>query len=215
MRRSVLVPVVAGATLILGLVGRASAETVEYTDDIPLMSTNWAEMVSIPLFDPSLGELLSVSFELVGHAEGSARFESLDNASATVTMSLAAEVELQRPDSTPLVSVLPLVNTSDDVTAFDGVIDFAGTSGRSYDGLEADDSDGATTSDADDLLLFTGVGNIDLPVVAMGASTGSGAGNLILQFATSASAGIKVIYEYDVPVPTLDYSWGRIKSDYR
>ncbi|MCB9463719.1 MAG: choice-of-anchor E domain-containing protein [Candidatus Eisenbacteria bacterium] len=215
MKRLLLLPMVVGA---LALAGSASANiaTVQYDDTVNLASTNWNDTVSFPQFDPNLGTLLSVTFELGGHVEGSAKFESLDNAPATVTMNLAAEIDLQRPDLSSLVTVLPLAATNDNVLAFDGVIDFLGDSGRTYEDLSGDDMESSVTTDSNDLTLFTGNGTIDLPVSAMGASNGSGAGNLILQFATSASASVTVIYEYEEPiVPTHESTWGRIKSSYR
>ena len=215
MKRLLLLPMVVGA---LALAGSASANIaiVQYDDTVNLASTNWNDTVSFPQFDPNLGTLLSVTFELGGHVEGSAKFESLDNAPATVTMNLAAEIDLQRPDLSSLVTVLPLAATNDNVLAFDGVIDFLGDSGRTYEDLSGDDMESSVTTDSNDLTLFTGNGTIDLPVSAMGASNGSGAGNLILQFATSASASVTVIYEYEEPiVPTHESTWGRIKSSYR
>ena len=215
MTRPLLLPTIIGSIALIGIAGSALSATVEYTDTVDLTITNWNDSVSFPLFDPALGTLLSVSFDLGGHVEGSARFESLDAAPTTVTMNLAAEIDLQRPDLSSLVTVLPLVATSDDVSAFDGVIDFLPTSGKTYDMLSADDMESSTTTNGTDLALFTGVGSIDLPCSAHGASTGSGAGNLILQFSTSASADVRVIYEYDAAVPTHETTWGRVKSIYR
>jgi hypothetical protein len=218
MLRPVLLPLLVGSVALIGSTSAATADIVivQYDDAVALNQTNWSDTVSFPLFDPALGTLLSVSFELAGHVEGSAMFESLDAAPATVTMNLAAEIDLQRPDLTSLVTVLPLAATVDNVTAFDGVIDFGGTSGRTYENLSGDDSDSSSSNNAGDLALFTGVGTIDLPCSALGASSGSGAGNLILQFMTSASADVSVIYEYEEPVvPTQEVTWGRVKSNYR
>jgi hypothetical protein len=180
----------------------AQAATISYNDSIPLSSTNWNSSVSIPLFNPGLGTLTSIDFYLEGYVEGSAKFESLDAAPATITMNLAANINLQRPDLSNLAVVLPLAATIDNVTAHDGVIDFGGTSGKTYPMLS--DLDSTTTSSPpplSDLVLFTGIGNILLPVSAMGSSSGSGAGNLLQQFNTSASAFVEVTYHYDVPEP--------------
>jgi hypothetical protein len=177
------------------------AETISFSDSIPLSITNWSSSATVSKFDPSLGTLNSITFELEGHVEGAAKFESFDAALATVTMNLAADIELQRPDTSTLVISTPLVQTIDNVTAFDGTIDFGGTSGKTYTGLSADDSASTVSPPpASDLVLFTGLGNIMLPVKATGVSSGSGAGNLVMQFGTSASADVKVIYDY-APIP--------------
>jgi len=94
---------------------------------------------------------------------------------------------------------LPIASTSDNVTAFDGTIDFGGTSGKSYTGLSNSDSE---TGSSVDYATFTGSGNVSLPIKAQGTSTGSGAGNLLLQFATNAAASASVTYTYSaVPEP--------------
>ncbi len=194
----------------------ALADSVTYSASLPLATTNWASSMSFPQFDPALGCLDSICFSLDGHVEGVAKFESLDAAAATVTMNLQATLTLQRPDASTLVVTIPVAQTMDNVTAFDGTIDFGGTSGRTYEGLSANKVEDACTSAPGDITLFTGTGNIVLPVVATGSSNGSGAGNLILQFNTSASSGAQVTYFYgDCPVPARPVTWGSIKTLYR
>jgi hypothetical protein len=192
-------------TALTAATGVAKADQVTFMASVPLGPTNYNSSVSVSKFDPALGILNKVTFMLTGHVEGSAAFESLDAEPALVEMELAAEITLQRPDLSTLVVALPLVATSDNASAFDGLIDFGGASGKSYAGLANTVSEMSMSMNPLDLLLFTGPagmpGNITLPVVAEGASTGSGAGNLLLQFATSASADVKVTYEYTVPEP--------------
>lgn len=168
---------------------------------IALSSTNWTDSISVPQFDPGLGTLTQIDFSLSGHVEGSAKFESLDASPATVDMALKATITLQRPDLSSLVTVIPVANTSDNVAAFDGTMDFGGVSGKTYTGLSGDDVLAfSSPPPLADLALFTGLGSINLPVSATGTSIGSGAGNLITQFLTSASAEASVTYHYD-PVP--------------
>jgi len=190
------------AIVVLGGLGsRAEAATISHTDSIPLAEPDWSGSISVPKFDSSLGTLNSVTCKLTGHAEGSAKFESLDTQPASVTMQLSAIVQLRRPDSSTLVISIPVTDTSDAVDSFDGILDFGGTSGKTYSNLSADLTENATHSLAADLALFTGTGSITLPVTADGASTGTGAGNLVLQFAMAASADVEIIYDYSVPEP--------------
>lgn len=183
----------------------AYAETQTWTGSIPLSKTNWSSSITLPKFDPSLGWLTSIFFQLSGHVEGSTAFESLDSQPATVTMSLAATITMYRPDSTLLVMTIPVALTSDNVTAFDGVIDFGGTSGKSYPFLTGDKTESSTSPPpASDLALFTATfpgETITLPVEAVGASSATGAGNLLVKFGTSASADALVQYNYVVPEP--------------
>lgn len=190
------------------------AETIVHTASVPLSSTNWSDSITIPKFDLAGCYLDSVCFSLDGHVEGLAMFESLDAAPTTVTMNLQATIALERPDNTPLATVIPLAQTSDEVTAFDGVTDFAGTSGRTYSDLSGDETESACTTDPADFALFTGTGDITLPAEATGSSFGSGAGNLVLQFNTSASVGVTVTYYYECASPVEGSTWGCIKALY-
>src|SRR3990172_1836945 len=178
----------------------AQGETVTHTFSLPLTTTNWSDSVSVPKFDASLGTLDSVYFELGGGVQGTGEFESLDAAPATVLMNLQALLTLNRPDNTIIVQTLPVFSTSDDVAAYDGTTDFGGTSGKTYADVTSTDLDSFISSATSDKSLFTGTGNITLPVTSAGTSYGSGAGNLIVQFSTSASASVLVKYNY-TPVP--------------
>ena len=181
-------------------VSAAFAGSVTYSDSISLSQTNWNSSVSIPKFDSSLGILTSIEFYLYGYVSGIAQFESLDASPATVTTNLSAMLKLTRPDNSTLVVSLPIASTTDNVTAYDGITDFNGTSGKTYSNLSANDTESFVSTLASDFALFTGTGNIVLPINALGTSSGSGAGNLLLQFNTFASADVIVKYNYDTPV---------------
>jgi len=177
----------------------AVAGQVSFTDNVPLTTTNWTQSVTLSKFDPALGDLQAVIVTLQAHNEGSAAFENQDAASATVTMTFSTRVEVQRPDLSQLLFGEPTVNTSDSVTAFDGVLDFGGASGRNYANLSQNVTQSVTANPpSPDLALFTGPagnpGTITLPVVAVGQSTGTGAGNLTLAFSSKASAAVTVQY---------------------
>jgi len=175
----------------------AQTQTVCFTDAVPLQPTNWTSTVSIPKFNPNLGTLQSISFQLTGNVQGTARAESLDAGPTIVNTSFSANITLTRPDLTPLVVTLPLANFSDSFTAYDGVLDFAGASGTTHAGINVTDTQSQVSPPpVSDLALFTGAGNIILPVTANGASIATGAGNLITQFQTDAAAGVQVCYVY-------------------
>lgn len=189
----------AGATTY----GRSPPQTQEvcHTDAIPLQLTNWNDSLTIPKFDPQLGLLLSIRFELTGTAQGSAKFESLDASPATITTRFQTILTLSRPDASVLVIATPKTELVDSVTAFDGLIDFAGTSGKTYANLVVTETETVTSPPpASDLVLFTGPpgnpGTITLPVSAVGSSNASGAGNIITQFGAEAEASVRVCYTF-------------------
>ena len=202
MATKLITPLAMMVVLVGLLSAPAAANTITYTDSIALDTTNWSDTVSIPKFNPTFGTLDSIKYTLTGHVEGTAKFENQDGAAATITMDLSSILKLQRPDLTTIVISVPVASTSDDVAAYDGVLDYAGTSGKTYSNLSNDLSENVTSSTAADIALFTGTGDIVMPVLATGASTGSGSGNLVLQFATAASANVEVVYTYTVPEPT-------------
>jgi hypothetical protein len=191
--------------LLLGLLvslSGAQAATVSFSDSIALTTTNWDLTVSIPKFDATLGTLQKITFELAGHVEGDAKFESLDSAPATVKMDLSVDITLKRPDNSTVVVSVPAFSTTDSVTAYDGTLDFGGTSGKTYTGLTGDKTETAVSPPpASDLGLFTGAGNIVMPITAVASSSATGAGNIVSQFASSASADVKVTYQYGPAVP--------------
>lgn len=175
-----------------------------FSDSVPLQSTNWNTTVSIPKFNPALGTLQSIQFTLSGNVQGTARAESLDASPTIVNTQFSADITLTRPDLSVIVVTIPIANFTDAFGPFDGTIDFAGTSGITHPGINASDSDVVVSPPPpSDLALFTGLGNIVLPVNANGTSTASGSGNLITQFTTQAQCTVEVCYTYEVNTPPV------------
>lgn len=184
------------AALVLGTQA-ARADTIAYSDSLPLTPTDFTQPLSVPRFDPALGTLDRVTVTLTGRVEGSHRFESLDPMPVNVTMTHHAVIALRRPDLTALVASMPDVSSTTATTAFDGGIDFAGGSGRTLSSLMSESANSVTLLPAGgELVLFTGPGDVVLPVTAVATGMGSGSGNLITQFSTSASAHIVVAYDF-------------------
>lgn len=205
--------IVPGLAATLLPVGIAQAATLTVSDSVDPSRTNFADSVSIPQFDSSLGDLTNVFIELTGEVTGSIQLESLDAADATVTANLASEISLQRPDMTDLIVTLPTESIVRDLTSFDGSLDFGGSSGFTENDLSESETNSATLTDPGDLSLFLGSGNLILPVVATGQSAATGAGNLGAFFNTFASANISVTYEYTerpTPVPEPGMTLGML-----
>ena len=80
--RSMTFIAAAGLALLAGA-GSASAallSTVPQTASVPLTSTTWSTTLSFAKFDPTLGTLVDVRFQLAGSVVGDIKFESLDAA---------------------------------------------------------------------------------------------------------------------------------------
>ena len=197
----------------------AQAGSVTYASPYPLSpylgSSPYAFVATdFPRFDVPGVCLISVCVKLDGLVTGSVSFENYDNFPKTVTTTFTAKIELKRPDLTPLVSVQPAVSTSDPVPAFDGVVDYAGTSGLTHSGLLASVADSLCMTDAANLALFSGPGTISLPCTATNLSTQSGANSW--SFAIKAAAVATITYTYaECAVPARPATWGHLKSLYR
>jgi hypothetical protein len=207
MNRNSLILFMICALLASGASGVAQAGTIVFSDTHVMTTTNWNATLTFPKFNPSLGSLTGIDFFLQGEVAGNVRFESRDAEPTRVKTNLQAEITLFRPDNSTIVATTPVEANSDSVMAYDHLLDFGGTSGRTYLGLTASASNSVDSPPpASDLALFTGLGTIALPIAAVGTSNGSGSGNLTLWFQTQAAALGRVTYTYDETPPVPEAS---------
>ena len=187
-------------SLTIALISSLSAvvadTTPPETHSVALTTTDWSQNLVFAKFNPSLGTLTRVDFSLQGNVLGSAQFENTGASPSTVTMQLKADITLTRPDASVLVTTIPIANTSDNVSAYDGTTDFGGTSGRTYNNLTATMTNVGFTVSGPDLALFAGPGSITLPVGAKGTSSANGSGSIITKFTTQAGATATIFYTF-------------------
>lgn len=195
--------------LLLGILiavsaGCAGAATVTYSAGIPSQTTDWNLSLDLPMFDPALGTLNSISFTLNGTVMGQVKVENQNATPATVSTCLQSTLTLFRPDATILVVSIPSIIRQFNASAFDGVLDYSGTSGITYPVTSASKIETVSgLSSAADKALFTGPGTISLPVSAAGLAGGSGAANLAMLFSAESGASASVTYDYTaVPEPS-------------
>jgi hypothetical protein len=195
-------PVKKSLALLAGALLAASAVqagTVSFSDSFGPATTNWTRNLTLQQFDSSLGTLTSVTFNYGGGVTSTFRAESLDAQPGTVTANAIATIDF----GVPLSDQLTVSNSqSQTLGAFDGVIDFGGTSG--FGPLTVSGSDFSTTTLLSGLGAYIGLGTYDIEVIATGLSGFTGAGNLISQINTEAQANIEVIYNFrenQVPEP--------------
>jgi len=205
-----LIKSIFAAGLVLGFASTANAASISFSDEYPagasggaVATTNWTQTLTVSQFDASLGPLQSVSITLEGLIDGTGAAESEDGSPSVITLELGVGFTADLSALT-IADLVVDVAASDtfNATAFDGVIDFAGTSGISGVPLSGSDTGGTSTSNAADLALFTGLGTISFDITADGQSTATGAGNVISQFATNGGAILTVTYNYgEIPAP--------------
>ncbi len=196
--------IVLASVLALASINSASALSVSSSDSHGLATTNWTQDLTLNQFNSALGILNSVTFNYSGQISSLFSLESLDAQAATVTANSQGRLDF----GLPISSSLALSSSqSSNVAAFDGSIDFGGTSGTIIGPVTANDSasitfSGATLTQAI-LERVIGLTTFDISVAAVGLSSASGAGNLISQINTQALANIEVIYDYTERTTTV------------
>jgi hypothetical protein len=186
----------------------AQAEELCFTATVANQPTNWDSWVALRRFDRALGTLQSISVEIVGQVDGLVRVENLDGAASVAVLSFRGEVRAMRPDQSPICMVAPIAEFLDVLSPYDGLRDFAGTSGVTHTGIQAVMKAALyMLTPTDDFDLFSGPygdpGEIFLPVMARGLSTMTGSGNVLCQFSQTASLEVTVCYQFTPFVPPV------------
>ncbi|NUM36034.1 MAG: PEP-CTERM sorting domain-containing protein [Candidatus Brocadiae bacterium] len=175
----------------------AQAESISFAATKSISSTNYTEGIQVSKFDSTLGTLTAVLFTLTGNIQGNVQFENKDAASATVSYGLRADMQLSYSGQN-LVLAIPVSTGSVAVTSYDLSQDYAGSSGRTYNGLTGSHTGTGyfTSGSLSNFNHYIGTGNITLSLQALGTSYASGSGNMASAFVTNAGANLTVEYFY-------------------
>ncbi len=177
---------------------QAYAETIILSDTIPSQNTNWIDALTIPAFDPKLGELTAITLTFETPIIGSVSYENTSNETVLITSTHAISVNLQLPNGTVLNN-FPSVFRTDTVPPFDGRADFGGTSGASFELNTSLHVSQVYTTSAD-LAWFYGVDLLRFPVTAKGASSIRGPGNFNAILRTQAAGANFTTYLTYLPL---------------
>jgi hypothetical protein len=193
----------AAIAALLATAFAAQADTVSYTSaTLPLTSTDWHSFLDLQQFDPALGHLNSVTLVLTADLFGSTALENRSSRAVLMTANLGATLTLARPDGEALVVAAPLVVSQFSASAYDGVKNYAGTSGVTYSEQGQTLSNSASFSDSATLALFTGAGSVHAPLGAVADSQVVGSGNFYSKFTTLAGGHAAVTYDYSPSLST-------------
>ncbi len=172
--------------------------------------TDWMNSLMIPQFDPTTGTLNTIKFTLEGTVDGDVSLENLGASPVTISSTLQATIGATLP-VLGVLSVSPSSGRADMLAAFDGTNDFGGTSGVSMAPVTPVMLMNMVgpSADAGLLAIFTGVGNVNVPVDAVGMSSASGPGGAIFvsQFLTRAKAKLIVDYDFTPAGPVVPEPW--------
>lgn len=156
--------------------------------------TGGSETQSVAQFDPSLGTLNSVQVLLNGKLTSDVKVENLDNAPSTVNAQVNGNLSLQGPNGTLLSLAPTLTENTTSLSAYDGKLDYGGTSGHDFGARSA--SARKSIALTNNLSAWEGNGKVDLTETAQSSSTVSGSGNEQIHIASEGSGTVTVIYDY-------------------
>ncbi len=180
--------------------GIAKAESLVYTDTVPITSVStYPKSFTFPQFNPTLGILTNVTITVTGEFTGSAGYENLDVNPAAVNAQVIANLQVNTPNNSSLNIGGSMLTINDTPPAFDGTIDFSGSSGKTYSFAQTVTMVGNYGA-ADNLTPYVGNGLLNSPITASSAWSGSGsAADLLTSVKTRAGATAQIRYVYAIP----------------
>lgn len=180
------------------------AESLVYTDTVPIQAMNWSEPLTFPQFDPSLGILTSVEITVSGDISGSIGYENFPGQTPiSVTGQVSAALLLNLPQSQLLLASRELISVTDSAGIYDGSIDFGGTSGAThfYVGTLTNQR---TYIQPLDLQPYIGMGSLSIPLSANSQwDAGGGSANIVIALRTDGGGRGIIRYVYAIPEITI------------
>lgn len=197
------------ALLFLGIQTRTSAAVQTETYTVAIQFTDWTNTVTFPQFNPASGTLVGVRFELTTTARSISRVENLDAVPrAGVISGAAVDAVAKDLGASVLVSSTTHVKFTNNLAAYDGLSDYAGSSGISNPRR-------AATLTVNNTVLppfaaYEGAGNFDVVVAAKGNGFCIGPVNYLLQIRPELGVTLSVHYDYEIattPTTIGDLVW--------
>jgi hypothetical protein len=163
---------------------------------------------AILYFSATMGTLTEVDLVTSGSFQSQSSAENLGASGCTIAVTTGASLAINVPTGAVPVTIPPITETFN-ASAFDGKLDYGGTSGKTFAPVTSRSAPQMTvlTSPAD-LAAFTG--HFRIPISVSGHATESvtsSSNDLSTAFQTDTSATITVIYHYipNLPDPGLPY----------
>lgn len=153
-------------------------------------------------FDPSLGKLQSVRIVMHSTIQLTQQYENTSDKDQSIRSRQTLDFILELPDgTTPILNDRQSTSRTYSAGAFDGDIDFDGTSGSTTD-YEITSTNQKLLKSRAKLAMFTGSGLASIFLSADGTFTASNKQNqLVAQAQAFAGADVQIIYNYIAAVP--------------
>jgi hypothetical protein len=152
----------------------------------------WSATVAVPAFNPTLGTLEGITFDLTGFVGDDVTATNKSGKAGIVTATLSATLNLTMPNGTTIVSA-PSASESKSVAASGAGATVTWTPGDSS--LESL-LESSSTLDASSFAAFIGTGSVNLPIMSASTSKVVGPGNMSSRVSTNAGANWTITYDY-------------------
>jgi protocatechuate 3,4-dioxygenase beta subunit len=173
-----------------------AAQTITKTLTFPAAQTDYSVSGIVGQFDPSLGTLVSVSITNSGSITSDIQVENTSTSSSSlINGTVGGSLTLTGPNGLSILTNLSQYAGSYSATAYDGHLDFSGTSGDDFGSKTANGTNTITLS-GNDLTAFIGTGSVQLTENAVATSHATGGGNLVVSASSTATAQVTVVYHY-------------------
>jgi uncharacterized repeat protein (TIGR01451 family) len=178
-------------------------KTVQYTLTFGPSQVTAIQTGSLPQFDPSLGQLQSVTISNSGQFTINTAVENTSTSSgSTITVSATGDMKLTGPGSVLIDTPFTQTIGSFQASPFDGTLDFGGTSGKTFDPVILNESGSLTLTNPNDLAPFIGTGNVNFTETLSANSQLQSLYAYVLKGDARGQATVTVTYTY-LPTPSL------------
>ncbi|MBI2803928.1 MAG: choice-of-anchor E domain-containing protein [Planctomycetes bacterium] len=176
----------------------ATNETLTRTVTFSETQTNFTLQGALEKFDPSLGELQSIEIRHSGAITSEIQVENYSNISASnISGTVAGNLTLTGPGLNNVLNISGYAG-SFQASIFDGITDFAGTSGASLGQKTATGLNTITLTGAA-MNSYIGAGTVTLTESGIATSSAAGGGNVDVRIRSTGQSTITVIYHYIKP----------------
>ena len=169
---------------------------VTYCGNIPSTSTDWNKSISLPKYDPSLGNLTGVTLELGAGLSSDMKIEHTGNTTpAHFSITVNGNVTLNFSDV--YMQTNTIFNRNGNATIFDGIVDYNGTSGITFPTISNFDTLTKNSSHFSDFVRTVPGENFNVAVKANSVFQINGPSNYEAAIVTNANATACVTYTYE------------------
>lgn len=168
-------------------------------------TAGWTNLVNLPQFNPTLGDLASVTLRIYGTLDGSAGIENLEDKFSSIAAYLLGDFRVYDAGQQEVLNLALSATQNQVVDPFDGELDYGGTSGYTFGDLQASGQTSVSyLIPGDDLSAFIGLGTLSYTVATSDNSYGESSAGTFAFFSSLLGSGtLQITYTTAIlPEPT-------------